>query len=97
MERPIAYEPHPVTPERKAELVSQGYRIVDARFAPADTQPVTTNVVTPVEPEPLPTPPAFEDSDEAEVAAFIEAAFNDMNAELAEAPKPRRGRKKKAH
>lgn len=87
MERPIAYEPHPVSPERKAELVSQGYRIIDARFAPADAKPVTTNVVT---------PPAIEDNDEAEVVAFIEAAFNDMNNELAEAPKPRRGRKKKA-
>ncbi len=87
MERPIAYEPHPVSPERKAELVSQGYRIIDARFAPADAKTVATNVVT---------PPAIEDNDEAEVAAFIEAAFNDMNGELAEAPKPRRGRKKKA-
>lgn len=32
----IAYEPHPVTPERKAELNKQGYRIIDARFKPAD-------------------------------------------------------------
>jgi 4-hydroxy-3-methylbut-2-enyl diphosphate reductase IspH len=30
----IIYEPHPVTPERKAELVSQGYQIIDAQFAP---------------------------------------------------------------
>lgn len=30
----IKYEPHPVTPERKAELVAQGYTIIDARFAP---------------------------------------------------------------
>lgn len=30
----IAYEPHPVSDERKKELVSQGYRIVDAKFAP---------------------------------------------------------------
>lgn len=28
------YEPHPVTPERKRELVSRGYRVIDARFAP---------------------------------------------------------------
>ena len=28
------YEPHPVTPERKAELRAQGFKIVDARFAP---------------------------------------------------------------
>tara|TARA_Y100000296_G_scaffold83214_1_gene113619 strand:+ start:1198 stop:1479 length:282 start_codon:yes stop_codon:yes gene_type:complete len=30
----IAYEPHPVTPERKAELKAQGFKIIDARFAP---------------------------------------------------------------
>lgn len=30
----IAYEPHPVTPERKAELRAQGYRIIDAQFKP---------------------------------------------------------------
>lgn len=32
----IHYEPHPVTPERKAELRKQGLKIIDARFAPAD-------------------------------------------------------------
>ena len=31
----IIYEQHPVAPERKAELVAQGYKIIDARFAPA--------------------------------------------------------------
>lgn len=30
----IIYEPHPVSPERKAELRKQGFKIVDARFAP---------------------------------------------------------------
>lgn len=30
----IIYEPHPVTPERKAELRAQGFKIIDARFAP---------------------------------------------------------------
>ncbi|ALP47895.1 hypothetical protein NDR77_24665 [Pseudomonas aeruginosa] len=30
----IVYEPHPITPERKAELRAMGYRIVDAAFAP---------------------------------------------------------------
>lgn len=28
------YEKHPVSPERKRELVGKGYRVVDARFAP---------------------------------------------------------------
>ena len=36
----IAYEPHPVTPERKAELLAQGFHIIDARFKPADAEPV---------------------------------------------------------
>ena len=31
----VIYEPHPVSKERKAELVSQGFKILDARFAPA--------------------------------------------------------------
>lgn len=32
----IHYEPHPVSPERKAELRAQGLTIIDAVFAPAD-------------------------------------------------------------
>lgn len=35
----IKYEPHPVSPERKAELRSQGYKIVDARFEPKADKP----------------------------------------------------------
>jgi hypothetical protein len=34
----IAYEPHPVTPERKAELRALGFKIVDAAFKPADVE-----------------------------------------------------------
>lgn len=30
----IAYEPHPVSPERKAELRAEGFKIVDAVFEP---------------------------------------------------------------
>ncbi|WP_435658089.1 hypothetical protein [Brucella pituitosa] len=33
-EQKIAYEPHPVAPERKAELRKAGYKIVDARLKP---------------------------------------------------------------
>ncbi|HWK70029.1 MAG TPA: HeH/LEM domain-containing protein [Burkholderiaceae bacterium] len=36
MEQKIAYELHPVSPERKADLRAQGYKIIDARFAPKD-------------------------------------------------------------
>jgi len=35
----IIYEPHPVSPERKAELVGQGFKIMDAIFAPEDVKP----------------------------------------------------------
>ncbi|UKL14878.1 HeH/LEM domain-containing protein [Erwinia phage Gungnir39] len=33
-QRDIIYEPHPVSAERKATLLAQGYRIVDKRFEP---------------------------------------------------------------
>lgn len=36
----IAYEPHPVTPERKAELRAAGFKIVDAKFAPEASEDV---------------------------------------------------------
>lgn len=39
----IAYEPHPVSLERKRELNRQGYKILDARFAPADAKPVAAD------------------------------------------------------
>jgi hypothetical protein len=32
--KPIAYLPHPVSPEKKREWTRKGYRIVDARFKP---------------------------------------------------------------
>lgn len=35
-ERTIIYVEHPVTAERKKELISKGYQIIDARFAPED-------------------------------------------------------------
>lgn len=33
-EKKVIYEPHPVSPERKAELVKQGYKILDEVFDP---------------------------------------------------------------
>lgn len=43
MEQKIAYEPHPVSPERKAELRKQGFKIIDARFAPAGHKPLESD------------------------------------------------------
>ncbi|WP_372572905.1 hypothetical protein [Ruegeria jejuensis] len=38
----IAYEPHPVAPDRKAELRKQGFKIIDAKFRPVDqVEPIT--------------------------------------------------------
>lgn len=34
----IAYEPHPVSPERKKELREQGYKILDVIFKPAESE-----------------------------------------------------------
>jgi len=36
MSKTIVYEPHPISAERKAELIARGFRIIDARFAPDD-------------------------------------------------------------
>lgn len=41
-ERKIAYEKHPVSHERKAELRKQGYKIIDARFASPGQAPDET-------------------------------------------------------
>lgn len=56
MEREIIYEPHPVTPERKAELRAHGYKIIDAMFAPE-----TVDVPMPVQIEVKVTEPAHEE------------------------------------
>jgi hypothetical protein len=44
-DRQIIYEPHPVSAERKAELREQGYTIIDARYKPADAEPVAETAV----------------------------------------------------
>lgn len=35
-EKQVWYEPHPVSPERKAELRAKGFQIIDAAFMPED-------------------------------------------------------------
>lgn len=53
--KPIKYEPHPVSPERKAELLAAGFKIVDARFAPAgNVQSVGADAPQPQEAKPQP-------------------------------------------
>ena len=43
-DRPIHYEPHPVSKERKAELIAQGFSIVDAKFKPKDAPVMATTM-----------------------------------------------------
>ena len=46
MDKPIAYEPHPVSPERKAELLAGGFKIMDIAHKPAGVtaKPVAVKV-----------------------------------------------------
>jgi hypothetical protein len=37
-EQKIAYEPHPVSAERKAELIALGFKILDERFKPEEPE-----------------------------------------------------------
>lgn len=43
----IAYEPHPVTPERKRELRASGFTIIDAAYKPADHKAEGAEPITP--------------------------------------------------
>jgi hypothetical protein len=52
--KPIKYEPHPVSPERKAELIAAGFKIIDARFAPLGDVMATGADA----PQPMPAPTA---------------------------------------
>jgi hypothetical protein len=49
MEQEIVYEPHPVSPERKAELRAKGVIILDAIFKPVDTDEPTQDDTLAVE------------------------------------------------
>lgn len=72
----IIYEPHPISAARKAKLQAQGYKIIDAIFAPAGTPihqelheevaPIEVEVKAEVEAEDAPV--AFEAEPEIEDA-----------------------------
>ena len=77
----IIYEPHPINPARKAKLQAEGYKIIDAIFAPAgapihqklDTEDAAIEAVIAAETE------------EAPVAAEAEADINEAIEKLDEA------------
>lgn len=43
-DRAIVYEPHPVSHERKRELMAKGLKIIDARFAPEGYSPPSEDI-----------------------------------------------------
>ena len=45
-EKKVIYEQHPVSAERKAELIGKGFKIVDAVFAPVEEDPPVDEDVT---------------------------------------------------
>ncbi|AZV00267.1 hypothetical protein GCM10017635_09520 [Paracoccus kondratievae] len=84
----IAYEPHPVSAERKRELNAQGYKVIDARFAPpaAAAEPVVKPAAE------LPTRTDIARMAKSEVVEWLEAhgveapegTVADLRAQLAE-------------
>ncbi|EXA86743.1 hypothetical protein ACOUMD_17620 [Acinetobacter baumannii] len=50
-EQKVIYEPHPVSPERKAELRGQGYKIIDAVFKPEEEQAEKRNTRSSAQPK----------------------------------------------
>lgn len=70
----IVYEPHPVTPERKAELRAQGFKIIDARFKPQDAtaEPVVLDEPTP-EPSGIPKKSDIATMKKSDLLEWLEA------------------------
>lgn len=50
-EQKVIYEPHPVSPERKAELRGQGYKIIDAVFKTEEEQTEKRNTRSSAQPK----------------------------------------------
>ena len=94
----VIYEPHPVNAARKTRLQAEGYKIIDAIFAPAGT-PIHKKLneeAAPVEPkaeaEVEDTPVAYET--EQEIDEAIEKLDDAVEEYIAEVS-AKRGRPKK--
>ena len=74
----IAYEKHPVSPERKAELRGQGYKILDARFAPKGEEPVEH------EPQGIPSKSDIAIMKKADCIEWLDAHGADTDGTIAE-------------
>jgi hypothetical protein len=84
------YEPHPVTPARKRELVAAGFKIVDLKHAPPGWQVPQTaaaaiHVTPPAEHATAPSAQPVNDVDPIDSEAAREAArpsANELRAKL---------------
>lgn len=86
----IIYEPHPISPARKAKLQAQGYKIIDAIFAPPGTPLHEKLEVAEEETAPAPEPEVAE-----EVVEVVEEE-EQAEEQVEEAPSSRkRGRPRK--
>ena len=92
----IIYEPHPINPARKAKLQAEGYKIIDAIFAPAGT-PVHQKLddeVAPIEPEAKPEDTLVAYEAETEVDEATEKLDEPVEEFIVEvAAKPKRSKK----
>lgn len=95
----VIYEPHPINPARKAKLQAQGYKIIDAIFAPPGT-PLHEKLEVEGEEETAPAPkPVVADVpqevvEEAEAAAEPEGNVEADDVSSDEEPR-KRGRPRK--
>lgn len=94
----IIYEPHPISPARKAKLQAEGYKIVDAAFAPAgapihqklDTEDAAVEPLTVSETEEAPVA----SDTEAEIEAAIEKLDEAVEEYIVEVAEKRKNSKK---
>lgn len=95
----VIYEPHPINPARKAKLQAQGYKIIDAIFAPPGTPlheklEVEGEEETAPAPEPVVADVPQEVVEEAEAAAEPEGEVEADDVSGDEEPR-KRGRPRK--
>ena len=92
----IIYEPHPISPARKAKLQAEGYKIIDAIFAPAGT-PIHEKLDTEeaaIEPEAEPEDTLVAYEAEAEVDEAAETSDEPVEEVIVEVAAKRKRSKK---
>lgn len=84
----VIYEPHPISPARKARLQAQGYKIIDAVFAPPGT-PLHQKMDVEAEEE-APAEPEADIVEAVEEVVEVEAEKVERNAGSRKRGRPRK-------